>query len=250
MATNICIKDLFKNVFKNPQWKRYFILGGVYHFIMIALCIYNEIREDYLIKINPEVNHFNNPELALIWLVSTIMITAFYGFWLNTIKKNKEELTENFTFGTVNLIKNFIEGLTLSVILTLPLIIVITIVAIISLAILIIVALNSTAFGQVAWVFVPFVILISLLIACIFSVLFNPQFIATYINKKPFAVCNLKNIFQITKQHFKLSFKTSLLTIGLILLSLIPFVGFYFEIVWANLYAQYAKEVEIEKHLQ
>ena len=247
MAANICIKDLFKNVFKNPQWKKYFILGGIYHFIMIALCIYNEIREDYLVKTNPDTNYFNNPELALIWLVSTIMITAFYGFWLNTIKKNKEELPENFTFGTVNLIKNFFEGLALNIILAFPLIIVIAITTIISLAILIIVAINSPAFGQVAWVFVLFVILVSLLIACIFIVLFNPQFIATYINKKPLAVCNFKNIFRITKQHFKLSFITSLLTIGLMILSLIPFVGFYFEMVWANLYAQYAKEVGLEK---
>lgn len=234
--TDICIKDLFKSVITNPKWVKYFIWGGLFHAVMIILSAFSQYKWTIAGNINSEILVLN--------LVSFIVEILFFGFWLETIKTNVCENLEGFRFGRISIPENFLQGLKATVILCVPVAIFVLFTILLVIIPLAILALEARLFPHIGDVLLLAYIILMPTLCVIFLIflllIFYPQMIAVYINKKPAAVCNIKNLIRLTKNNFKLTFKISCMTFVLAILSFIPFLGFYIEMVWADMFAKYA----------
>lgn len=249
MSKTIEIKKIFKDVIQNPKFKKYFLLGGFLHFI---ICITTII--EYIYPINPEAQSIKYQLFTGgIYLVSIITSLWFFGFWINTIKANyNKESNEPFEISSLIAWKNILTGFIFCIILLLPEIVLILLCTLIGIICLIATTIGIMVFNPsttepgspISFIF-GFLLLITIcaipILALILFVILYPQIVSNYLNNGAISTCNLKQLFQQIKNNFKTSFKVSTMTVVFCVLSMIPFLGFYFELVWAKMFADYAK---------
>ena len=250
MSKPIDITKLFKEVTQSPRFKNYFLLGGLLH---LAMCVTTIIELFY--PINPETLNIKYHLISGSALfLSTITSLWFLGFWINTIKENyKKETNEQFEIANLNAKKNILSGLIFFFVMLLPQMLLILISILIGIISLIVITISiAIIFSPAATepgTPLPFICgFIAMVITCLVPVLATilfiiiyPQIVSNYLNTSIISTCNLKQIFLQIKNNFKTSFKVSTMTIILGILSMIPFFGFYFELVWAKMFVEYVK---------
>lgn len=249
MNKAIEVKKMFKEVTQSPKFKKYFWLGGLLHLI---ICITTVI--EFVYPLNIEVQSIRYQIFTgCNFLVLAIISFLFFGFWINTIKVNFEkETNEYFELANLMTFKNVFSGFVFYFVMFLPQILLILVCIPIGIAGLIATTIGIMVFNPsvtapgspISFIF-WFLLLITICAIPIFAMLLfiilYPQIVSNYLNKGIISTCNLKQVYQQIKNNFKTSFKVSTMTVVFCILSMIPFFGFYFELVWAKMFANYAK---------
>lgn len=252
MSKPIEITKLFKEVTQNPKFKKYFLIGGIIHFLICITSFTDIAYTLYLTKIET-LNLKYEIISSVIGLISLILTFWFLGFWINTIKENcKKETNEQFEIASFAIGKNMLSGFIFNIAIYLPAFLLSLVCMLIGILSFITITLGIIIFYPTAtapgtplpficgFIAIAITFIVSIL-AIILMVVLYPQIVSNYINTGIVATCNLKQIFLQIKNNFLTSFKVSTMTIILGILSMIPFLGFYFELVWAKMFAEYAK---------
>ena len=228
----IDIGKIFESVNQSPELKKYMFIGAFIHLILVVLAF-----------IPPEVNLS-----GFIILGVSLLVDAFlFGFFIDNIQKNATlENAEKFEFVDMNIFKRIWSGIKFSLCFLLPTIIVSLFYAIIfGVLILLIIGLIHLIDSSVSGYWGVMIIFLNILLAIFATmltlILLYPQIVANYINRKSiWTICNFANVFKMYKKYFGSSFTVSALTLVFSILFYIPILGFYFDIIWANMYAKYA----------
>ena len=233
----IDFEKIFNSVNQNPMLKKYLLIGGFIHLFWYVLMVLT------MMELNIPKSYF----IALNILCCLIELFLF-GFFIDTVRKNiQSDDAAKFEFSDFNILKRFGDGFVFSLLFILPLVVSFLFFGVIlGLVCALLIYYRPHYDGDLFPGICVIVAIILAFVLCILVVIFlYPQILENYLNKnKILAICDFKVFFNMFRKNFGASLVVSLMSIIFSMLWCIPFVGFYFDMVWANMFAQYARIVK------
>ena len=232
MINSLNFKNAFISIFQEESWKKRLLLGCLLQLIMFL----------------PLFAFENDTLLLFAVLESVILLVFLYGYFISTIKENID--SETFAFPAWNIIKFLKNGIKLIFSQVVFLIVFYLFIILFSLILFIPFVFIGNAFGWdelSGWIVIAIVGIIFYYIIIPYLLITLPTSIANYVvEDKFYAFLAFKKMFKIFKKNWKNTLKM-LLAIFIFPLMFIPFFGFYFLMVWADLFAQYTRIVNENK---